>query len=73
MKENDVFMYFMMTVISVVLLIGFVAAAVRNIINLPTVYEAWPEQECVKVVPQEAGSCDDLPRRYHHVWISRGN
>ena len=73
MKESEEFSFFVVVTLLVFIAIVFVLTAVRNIINLPTVYEAWPEQECVKVVPQEAGSCDELPRRYHHVWISRGN
>ena len=73
MKENEEVSFFLCVTFFVFLAIVLVLTTVRNIINLPTVYEAWPEQECVKVVPKEAGSCDELPRRYHHVWISRGN
>ena len=35
---------------------------------LPTVYRSQSTGTCVSVEPAEAGTCAELPGRYHHVW-----
>ena len=30
---------------------------------------SWTTQECVRVIPPEAGSCDQLPDRYERRWV----
>ena len=39
------------------------------VFTAPVVYTSWTTRECVKVVPPEAGTCDDLPKRYERVWV----
>ena len=38
-------------------------------LTAPIVYVSWTTKECVQVVPPEAGTCDDLPKRYGRVWV----
>ena len=57
--------------ISIVLflcLLALVAAVVR-FLDLPLVYRSWSTQECVKVEPERAGTCEDLPDEYQIVWV----
>lgn len=47
-----------------------VLLGVRYYLDLPTVYESYSTQECVKVeTPDGPGSCERLPKKYHHVWV----
>ena len=39
------------------------------VLRLPLVYRSWSTKECVKVEPESAGTCDDLPKRYEIVWV----
>ena len=32
------------------------------LLRLPRVYRSWSTKECVKVVPEGYGTCDDLPK-----------
>ena len=45
----------------------------RVILNLPTVYESWSKQECVRVDdPTGRYDCrhvDNVLTRYDHVWV----
>lgn len=37
--------------------------------ELPTVYESWEREECVKVTNTKGVySCDNLPPKYNHIW-----
>ena len=36
---------------------------------LPVVEWSWTNGECVRVLPPEAGRCDQLPDRYERVWV----
>ena len=38
-------------------------------LSIPVVEVSWATKECVRVVPTEAGSCDQLPDRYERVWV----
>ena len=37
--------------------------------SIPVVEWSWTTQECVRVFPPEAGTCDLLPERYEKVWV----
>ena len=37
--------------------------------SIPVVEWSWTTLECVRVIPPEAGTCDDLPKRYERVWV----
>lgn len=39
--------------------------------TLPTVYESWKTQHCVKVDDPLGGNydCVNLPEKYNHVWV----
>lgn len=32
--------------------------------DTPVVQKAWPTEACVAVIPDSAGSCDNLPEKY---------
>ena len=57
----------------VAVLIGLVLAAIfflfGGYIFPPSAYYSWSTQECVKVEPASAGSCEDLPYRFEIVWV----
>ena len=36
---------------------------------VPVVEWSWTTGECVRVLPPEAGCCDQLPERYERVWV----
>ena len=38
-------------------------------LSIPVVEVSWTTKECVRVVPTEAGTCDQLPDRYERVWV----
>ena len=38
--------------------------------TLPIVHRIYPTGECVAVIPDSAGTCTNLPRKYHLVWVS---
>ena len=38
-------------------------------LSVPLVEWSWSTQECVRVIPPEAGACDQLPTRYERVWV----
>ena len=40
-----------------------------NFLDIPLVHRSWSTKECVKVEPESAGTCDDLPKRYEIVWV----
>lgn len=40
-------------------------------VSTPIVQYSYPDETCVRVIPAEAGSCDNLPRRYEIEWIGR--
>ena len=52
----------------VVLVLFFLTIEVY-LLRLPLVYRSWSTKECVIVEPEEAGTCDDLPKRYEIVWV----
>ena len=45
--------------------------AVDTAASHPNVYFSYSTQECVKVVnyTDEVFSCDNLPKRFYHVWV----
>ncbi|XAO36582.1 hypothetical protein PC1_032 [Pseudomonas phage PC1] len=55
----------------VALLVGGVLWAFWDATGLPTVYESYMTQECVRVELMDGtpGDCSNLPDRYHHVWV----
>ena len=46
----------------------FISLVVR-FLDSPLVYTSWSTQECVKVEPESAGTCEDLPDEYQIVWV----
>ena len=49
----------------------FVGALMYSL-NLPEVQISHSTGECVKVinyVESDKYTCDDLPKKYHHVWV----
>ena len=38
-------------------------------VSVPVVEWSWLTGECVRVVPPEAGTCNELPGRYERVWV----
>ena len=59
--------FFIMIVLFLALL-SCIALVVR-VLDLPLVYKSWSTQECVKVEPESAGTCEDLPDEYQNVWV----
>lgn len=55
----------------IALLVGGVAWAFWDATSMPTVYQSYTTQECVRVELMDGtqGDCSDLPKRYHHVWV----
>ena len=51
------------------LLVALVLWAIHSAAATPDVRLTWPERECVAVVPETAGTCDDPPERFHTVWV----
>ena len=51
----------------------FMAAAVLTgaylWLSTPDVWVSHSTGECVKVVPADAGTCENLPDRYVQVWV----
>lgn len=50
-------------------LILLVLLATVMMTDVPDVQFSIETEKCVKVIPESAGSCDDIPRRYNHVWV----
>ena len=48
---------------------GVLFYQVLRILDEPMVFRSWSTQECVKVEPESAGTCEDLPDRYGIVWV----
>lgn len=47
-----------------------VGAVVDRQLALPTVYQSWSTQECVKVDdPDGKYNCQNLPTKYNHEWV----
>ena len=42
---------------------------IRISIALPVVEWSWTTGACVRVIPPEAGRCDQPPARYERVWV----
>ena len=55
----------------IALLVGGVLWAFWDATGLPTVYQSYMTQECVRVefIDGSPGDCSNLPDRYHHVWV----
>ena len=49
--------------------IGFVA--LKNALDMPTVYKSYSDKQCQKVVRFDGtpGSCSQLPTKYHLIWV----
>ena len=57
-----------MPIVVFLCLVALVAFVVR-LLDLPLVYRSWSTQECVRVEPTSAGTCEDLPDKYQNVWV----
>ena len=55
--------------VAVVLLAALVLFLIWLANRVPVVDWSWATKECVRVVPSEAGTCDQLPKRYESVWV----
>ena len=45
---------------------------VDSVLDLPDVHFSVTTEQCVKVLNYAEGdlySCDDMPKRYNHVWV----
>ena len=51
--------------VSIFLLTGLFAGRIFP----PSVYKSWSTKECVRVEPESAGTCEDLPDEYLTVWV----
>lgn len=62
-------------IFSIVAISTFGAAlmfSLNSALMLPDVYTSYSTNECVKVVNYDISnsfSCDNLPTKYHHVWV----
>lgn len=36
--------------------------------SIPVVHKSYSSQQCVRVVPITAGSCDNLPEKFTLIW-----
>ena len=45
------------------------SAAVIYALSIPTVQVSNATHKCVKVVPDSAGTCENLPAKYERVWV----
>ena len=59
----------MKDLLAVALLAALLLLAVWAASSVPAVEFSWTTKECVRVIPPEAGTCDDLPERYEKVWV----
>lgn len=41
----------------------------NSYLNLPIVQTSWTTKKCVNVIPANAGTCKNLPNKYHHEYI----
>ena len=58
-------------VIVVLAAVAMLALSFYNATGLPEVHIAFPTRECVKVVSETPGpSCDNLPDKYHVVYVA---
>lgn len=51
---------------------AFIFTSVNNALALPDVWFSYSTNECVKVLNYAEGdnySCENLPRKFHHVWV----
>lgn len=55
----------------VLFMIVALGKALIDYLDMPTVYESWTDRECVRVEAADGTpmSCDDLPTKFHHVWV----
>ena len=64
--------YEKMAVVIIGLLIAVGANLVMEMLDMPDVHMSNTTGECVKVLNYAEGdrySCDNLPKRYNHVWV----
>lgn len=59
-------------VASAFFIFGMFAYAANTAMSLPTVYFSHPDNECVKVdnYTDVEYTCDNLPKRFYHVWVA---
>ena len=38
-------------------------------LSVPVVEFSWETKECIRVIPPEAGTCAQLPKRYEWRWV----
>ena len=58
-----------LAVAGLMLWIFLICFSTVKLMDRPLVYRSWSTKECVIVEPEEAGTCDDLPKRYEIVWV----
>lgn len=54
------------------LFLGWVLfTVIGGFLDMPEVRKSWVTHKCVEVLNADgsSGSCDDLPARYHNVWV----
>ena len=70
MKEAFLWFVDLSLLIFVGLVITFIVISAFYVATAyPLVYKSWSTQECVKVEPESAGSCEELPDKYQIVWV----
>ena len=57
------------TLIGLSLWLLFLWFVCERFLDIPLVYKSWSTQECVKLEPESAGTCEDLPDEYQIVWV----
>lgn len=57
-------------VLVVVLVPVLFSVILNKVTSMPVVHFSYESDECVEVrSPDKNHSCDNLPSRYHHVWV----
>ena len=60
-----------LTIAMVSIVFGGFVVALDRAASLPDVHFSYSTQECVKVLnyTDEQFTCDNLPKRFYHVWV----
>lgn len=60
------------TLINILLAIAalsLLAFGCMAVLTTSEVHLTWPEQKCVRVIPETSGSCTEYPKRFTVVWV----
>ena len=66
----DEVVFFLLSLAFVSLFVWMGYEIYRNGFPISTVHTSWTTKKCVRVLPfQSSFSCENLPPKYHHVWV----